>query len=106
MDYDYNMLSQMKVPELKSFLRLRGLKVGGKKIELVSRAFNAVENKLPILKTAEEIEGQIYEEYKTKLTYGEITIEDPFTMKDGWRNEEDGIKSWPLVPAAHPLRLQ
>ena len=36
----------MKVQKLKDFMRLRGLKVSGKKSELVARAFVAVENKV------------------------------------------------------------
>ena len=45
---DYDTLKNMKVPELKDFLRLRGLKVTGKKCELVARAFAAMENHVPI----------------------------------------------------------
>ena len=50
---DYETISKMKVVELKDHLRLRGLKVTGKKCELVSRVFIAVENNVAILKTAE-----------------------------------------------------
>ena len=64
---DYESLSKMRVEELKGFLRLRGMKVTGKKCELVARAFSAVENNVPVLQTAEEIEGEIENEYKEKL---------------------------------------
>ena len=69
---DYETISKMKV-ELKDFLRLRGLKVTGKKCELVSRVFIAVENNVAILKTAEEIEGKLSDEYSMKLTYYNIS---------------------------------
>ena len=52
---DIDLIKSMKVQELKDFLRLRGLKVSGKKAELVARAFVAVENKVATVKTAEEI---------------------------------------------------
>ena len=40
---DLKMISTMKVEELKDFLRLRGLKVTGKKNELIARVFVALE---------------------------------------------------------------
>ena len=36
---DYDMVNKMKVDELKMYLRLRGIRVTGKKAELVSRVF-------------------------------------------------------------------
>ena len=57
----------MKVSELKDFLKLRRLKVSGRKCELVSRVFAAVENDIKIVKTAEEVEGQLRNEYHSKL---------------------------------------
>ena len=49
------MVEKMKVDELKMYLRLRGLKVIGKKAELVARVFGAIENHVPVKKTAEEV---------------------------------------------------
>ena len=46
---DMKILSGMNVDELKDFLRLRGLKVTGRKEELVARVFVAIENDLPIV---------------------------------------------------------
>jgi len=43
---DSDMLCNMKVEELKTFLRLRGLKVSGKKSILIARAFSAIEKKI------------------------------------------------------------
>ena len=40
---DYDMVNKMKVDELKRYLSLRGLKVTGKKAELVARVFVASE---------------------------------------------------------------
>ena len=50
------------------------MKVTGKKCELVSRVFIAVENNVAILKTAEEIEEELSDEYSMKLTYGATTF--------------------------------
>ena len=38
------MINEMKVDELKKCLRLRGLKISGRKVELVARVFSAHEN--------------------------------------------------------------
>ena len=41
---DLDRISGLKVEELKNFLRLRGLKVSGRKDELVARVFVAIDN--------------------------------------------------------------
>ena len=47
---DFEMISKMKVEELKIYLKLRGLKVSGTKKELIARVFVAGENDVqPIL---------------------------------------------------------
>ena len=53
------MVQKLKVDEFKMYLRLRDLKVSGKKAELVARVFAASENHVPVKKTAEEV-GQIF----------------------------------------------
>ena len=76
---------------------LRALKVTGKKGELVAQAFAAVEFNIPISKTAEEIEGEIANEYKNKLYVDGKPLPDSFVLKTGWKNEEEGISFWPMV---------
>ena len=56
---DYDMISRMNVDELKKYLRLRALKVSGRKEELVARVFAAVENNVQPVKSATEIEEEI-----------------------------------------------
>lgn len=102
---DFETISNMKVSELKDFLRLRGLKVSGKKCELVSRVFIALENDAPVLKTAEEIEGELSLEYQKKLVYGATKLPDPFKLVEGWKTEEEGIGMWPLVPTFYIIRF-
>ena len=43
-------ISGMKVDESKQFLRLRGLKISGRKEELVARVFVALENDIPVVR--------------------------------------------------------
>ena len=88
----------MKVEELKNFLRLRGLRVTGKKEELVARVFIAMENDVPVLKTAEEVQKEISEEYAKKLTVTDgVIIPDPFSLKTGWLDEEAAVRYWPVT---------
>ena len=61
---DYEFISSMKVEELKDYLKLRGLKVSGRKVELVARVFSASENNVPLIKSAVEIEKE-----PTKINY-------------------------------------
>eukprot|EP00795_Rhopilema_esculentum_P010005 gene10005-biopygen12686 len=85
---DFQLLSGMKVEELKAFLRLRGLKVSGRKEELVARAFVAMENNVPIVLTAEEVEIELAKQYTAKLNVfisDEVGIEeipDPFKLTE------------------------
>ena len=101
---DIELIKGMKVQELKDFLRLRGLKVSGKKAELVARAFVAVENKVKTVKTAEEVQKEIRLEYEQKLVFGGESFPDPMTL-DGWVNEEVGISLWPQIPMVHIIKF-
>ena len=94
---DYDLISSMKVEELKNYLKLWGLKVSGRKVELIARVFAASENNVPIIKTALEIEQELQEEYQNKLVIGNINIPDPFTLASGWLSEDDGRLFWPMV---------
>ena len=81
---DYDLISKMHVDELKTYHRLRGLKISGRKQELVARVFAAVENGVQPVLNAEEIEEIIKLEYKEKLKLNTITIPDPFKIPHGW----------------------
>ena len=91
------MVEKMTVAELKSYLSLRDLKMTGKKSELVTRVFAAIENKLPIKRTAEEVEFQLLDEYQAKLLLDETFIPDPNYLVSGWLSEDDGICFWSCV---------
>ena len=96
-EMDYDMISGMKVEELKEYLKLHGLKISGRKVELVARVFAAGENNLPILKTAVEIESDLRQEYKKILHFDGIELPDPFMIASGWMNEEEARVFLPMV---------
>ncbi len=110
---DIDMVAGMKVDELKAFLRLRGLKTSGKKQELVARVFVAIENKVEVIPTAQQIEKQLSNDYMAKLKIEGTTIPDPFQLNDCWLDEDNGMKYWPttMYPdifnflAFHPAEL-
>ena len=56
---DFDMFNKMKAEELKNYLRLRGLKVTGKKAVLVARAFSDFKNNVAVIKTAREVEAEL-----------------------------------------------
>lgn len=91
------MISKMKVEELKKYLRMRGLKVSGRKCELVARVFSASENNVKLVKTAAQVEEQLNEEYVSKLLVEDGVIPDPMDITSGWLAEEDGVSFWPMI---------
>ena len=91
------MISNMKVDELKSFLKLRGLKTSGRKEELIARVFIAFENDVPLVKTAVEVEEDLKETYFKKLKIDDRNIPDPFQIPHGWSEEGDGVMFWPML---------
>ena len=73
------MISGMNVEELKRCLRLRALRVTGKKQELVARVFSAVENEVqPVIKSATEIGF----EYSYELKLDDEVIPDPYAITE------------------------
>ena len=52
---DFDLISRMNVDELKKYLRLRALKVSGRKEDLVSCVFSAVESNVQAVKTKDFI---------------------------------------------------
>ena len=73
----------MKVEELKNYLKQRGLKITGRKVELVARVFCAHENNVELVKTAVEIEGDLRDAYERKLKIDEVQLPYPVSMDIG-----------------------
>eukprot|EP00795_Rhopilema_esculentum_P010036 gene10036-biopygen12701 len=82
----------------------RGLKVSGRKEELVARVFAAAENDVKPIETAEEIEQEMQDEYMRKLVFKDYVIPDPFHL-DGWLTEEEAIRLRPNILVEAAIRL-
>ena len=89
---DYDLISKMSLEELKSYLRIRGLKVKGRKNELVARAFATSENGVKPIKTAVDVESDFKTEYLAKLKTDDRNILDPFKIPHRWMKEDEGMK--------------
>lgn len=94
---NYEMISKLKVEELKSFLKIRNLKVSGLKEELIARVFVAVENNVQPVLTAMEVEDDLLKSYEKKLKIDGKSLPDPMKILHGWKGEEDGVVFWPMV---------
>lgn len=81
------------VKQLKNFLRKRGLKVSGRKDELVALVFAAM--RLPgYCKIQEDASSAKLRHYKDLLIIDGQKIPDPLEIS-GWRTEVDSITNWP-----------
>ena len=56
---DYEMIEKLNMEELKNYLKIRGLKLTGRKKELVARVFNAQESDVKPVRKLVEIEAEI-----------------------------------------------
>ena len=77
------MIEKLNMEELKNYLKIRGLKVTGRKKELVARVFNAQENDVKPVKSAVEVEALLKNEYSKKLVVDDKKIPDPFKIPHG-----------------------
>ena len=84
---DYDLISKMSLEKLKIYLRIRGLKVNGRKNELVVRVFASSENGVKSIKTAVKVEADLKTEYLSKLKTDARNIPDPFKLPHGLVNE-------------------
>ena len=89
------MIQKLNMEELEKVFKNRGLKVKGRKKELVARVFNAQENDVKPLKTAVEVQAVLKNEYSKKLVVDDTKIPDPFKIPHGWRTEKEGMVFWP-----------
>ena len=80
---DCCLIPKMSLEELKNYLRIRGLKVNGRKNELVARVFAASENGVKPIKTAVEVEADLKTEYLAKLKIDDRNIPGPFRIPHG-----------------------
>ena len=70
--------------ELKNYLRIRGLKVNGRKNNLVAKVFARSEKDVEPIKTTVEVETDSKTEYLAKLKIDDRNIPDSFKfLMDG-----------------------
>ena len=93
---DYDLISKMSLEELKNYLRVRALKVNGRKNELMARVFEESEHGVTPIKTAVEVEVDLKTELLAKLKIDERNIPVPIKTPHGWMNEDEGMKSWTM----------
>ena len=93
---DYELLVEMKVEELKNYLKIRDLKVAGKKKELVARVFAASKNGVKPVKTV-ELESNVVIDYRNKLKIDDFPIPDPFKISHEWMEEDEEMEFWPML---------
>ena len=77
---NYEDFLNLSVKQLINFLTVRGLSTTGRKIELVARAFTAMELNIEIIETAEEQEKNLKQSYADKLKA--LDLIDPNSKKD------------------------
>ena len=78
---------------LKKFLSIRKKNTVGSFETLVARAFSAYEEGCPVDAELEHRERVVLDEYKQK--YLKLSLNDPFTIKNGWLGEQSGMNDWP-----------
>ena len=82
---DYDMVKQYESRRIEVLFYVSvGLKISRKKAVLVARVFSAMENNVMPIKTAEEVENEISQEYQNKLKLNDIEIPDPFKLEENW----------------------
>ena len=87
-----------KVPQLKTFLRNRGLKTTASKDELAALASSAEQLSAPVKLTAEEEIIQKKKQYQSLLNVIGEQLPDPFTeLEDNKIGEEKGVEKWPPI---------
>ena len=89
-----------KVPDLKNYLKKRGLKLSGRKDKLCALAFAAHWEKKTLVPTKLEGYAACDLDYASLLQCGGVTIPDPLhDLTKGWKGEQVGLDLWP--PTMH-----
>ena len=96
-DVDYDTICMWKVEALKEYLKKRGLKVSGRKQELVARVFAAVEQNIPVSESAAVLVAQASKEREILLVTPGENLPDPTTLVASWIGESEGMKLWPSI---------
>ena len=102
MDFDY--FHNMKVDDLKSYLRISGLKFTRKKSVPVAQVFETSENNIPLVKSAEEVETELEMNVPESLRL-KIYKSHPFKWTTDWLSEDRGISDTTIVSTVYIIQL-
>ncbi|XP_065665514.1 uncharacterized protein LOC136086941 [Hydra vulgaris] len=89
----YEDFLNLSVKQLSSFLTVRGLSTTGRKVELVARAFSAMELNIDVIETAEEQEKKLEQSYTDKLKALDLIDPNSAPME----NRKDLVSEWPSI---------
>ena len=78
----------MCLEEMKSYLRIRGLKVNGRKNRLVAKVFAASKNGIKPIKTAVQVEADLKTKYLAKLKIDSRNIATRSFQNSSWMDEQ------------------
>ena len=67
------------------------------KEELIARVFVAAENELPVMQTAEEVQGEIAMANQATLNVEKECLPDPFGIAEGWLPDDPSMTFWPMT---------
>ena len=93
----FDEINTWRMDALKHFLKKRGLKVSGKKEELVAHVFAAAEQNMPVCLDAASRVAQMQCERESLLKTPEGVLPDPSELHNGWIGELNGMTKWPPI---------
>ena len=89
----YEEFMELSVKQLLDYLSVRGLSTSRKNVELIVRAFAAMELKLCIIESTESQKIKLQAQYDNRLS--ELEIPDPMLIvKSKWI---DDLTKWPYI---------
>ena len=86
---NFNMFNNLKAEELKNYVRLKGLKVTGKKpvpvpeLSLLLKIINVV------IETAKEVEVDLKQKFDDKVKLDEMDMSDPLNLNNSLMKKKE-----------------
>ena len=93
----FDEINTCRMDVLTHFLKKRGLKVPGRKEELVARVFAAAEQNMPVCLDAASQVAQTQRERECLHKTPEGVLPDPSELHNGWIGELNGKTKWPPI---------
>ena len=93
----FDEINTWRMDALKQFLKKQGLKVSGKKEDLVAHVFAAAEQNMPVCLDVASRVSQMQCERESLLKTPEGVVLDPSELHNGWIGELNGMTKWPPI---------